>query len=56
LFKLRYIEGKSLNLEMQVDKEGQWDACFEAVNVQLPKGDIYLGFSALTGDVSDAHE
>ena len=56
MLKLRYIKGKSLSLQLQVDKEGRWDHCFEALNVQMPAGDIYLGFSALTGDVSDAHE
>lgn len=56
MLKLRYIKSKSLSLQLQVEKEGRWDDCFEAQNVELPAGDIYLGFSALTGDVSDAHE
>jgi mannose-binding lectin 2 len=56
MLKLRYIKNKSLSLQLQVEKEGRWDDCFEAQNVEMPAGDIYLGFSALTGDVSDAHE
>ncbi|KAG7566850.1 hypothetical protein FFLO_01351 [Filobasidium floriforme] len=56
MLKLRYIKSKSLSLQLQVEKEGRWDDCFEAQNVELPAGDIYLGFSALTGDVSDAHD
>lgn len=56
LLKLRYIKDKSLSLQMQIDKEGRWDDCFEVQDVSLPAGDIYLGFSAATGDVSDNHE
>ena len=37
------------------DRDDQWDTCFE-LNAELPREDLYLGFSALTGDVSDAHE
>jgi hypothetical protein len=42
-------------LKLQTEKEDQWDTCFE-LNADLPRDDLYLGFSALTGDVSDAHE
>jgi mannose-binding lectin 2 len=56
MLKLRYIKNKALTLQLQVDKEGRWDDCFQAPNVQMPAGDIYLGLSALTGAVSDAHE
>lgn len=56
MLKLRYIKDKSLSLQMQIDKEGRWDDCFEVQDVSLPAGDIYLGFSAATGDVSDNHE
>jgi mannose-binding lectin 2 len=56
MLKLRYLKDKTLTLQIQADKEGKWEDCFEVENVVMPTGDIYLGFSALTGDVSDAHE
>ena len=32
-----------------------WSDCFHIKNVALPESP-YLGFTAMTGDVSDAHE
>lgn len=56
MLKLRYDKGDRLLLQLQADKEGQWDDCFDVSDFTMPAGDIYLGFSALTGDVSDAHD
>ncbi|KAJ9101976.1 hypothetical protein QFC20_005125 [Naganishia adeliensis] len=55
--KLTYIkELKKLQLALQADDWNKWKVCFEVPDFTMPAGEIYLGFSALTGDVSDAHE
>ena len=41
-------------LKLQTKKPEEWTTCFE-VATELPESP-YIGFSALTGDVSDAHE
>ena len=52
--RITYIKNRLLQLKLQTTKEDQWTVCFEA-EVDLPP-QPYLGFSALTGDVSDNHE
>lgn len=54
--RLVYLKGKMLQLQTHVDKWDEWNVCWEVEGFELPAGDHYLGFSALTGDVSDAHE
>lgn len=41
-------------LKLQIKNEEDWQVCFET-QATLPDSP-YIGFSALTGDVSDAHE
>lgn len=36
-------------------QEDEWDVCFKQHNVQLPD-QVYLGFSAHTGEVTDYHD
>ena len=47
---------KSSQLKLQTEKWEEWRVCFEVSDFEMPAGEIYLGFSAATGDVSDAHE
>lgn len=52
----RHVLISPLQLALQVDEWNKWKVCFEVPDFTMPQGEIYLGFSALTGDVSDAHE
>lgn len=49
--RLVYQKDNFLSLELQYKKEGEWQKCFNIPNVSLPTV-AYLGFSALTGEVS----
>ncbi|OLL24655.1 L-type lectin-like domain-containing protein [Neolecta irregularis DAH-3] len=53
--KLTYYKDNYLELELQYQKEGEWTSCFNIKNVALPSLS-YLGFTALTGEVSDNHD
>lgn len=53
--RLTYVKSKSrLLVELQTKKTDEWLKCFET-SIVLPESP-YLGFTALTGDVSDAHD
>jgi mannose-binding lectin 2 len=52
---LREVDGGTLTLELDVRSDEEWRQCFSIKNVQLPTAG-YLGFSALTGDITDAHD
>ena len=52
--RLTYMKDKMLQLKLQTKEEGTWKTCFQ-VKASLPSNP-YIGFSALTGDVSDNHE
>lgn len=54
--KIRYLKNKLLKVQLMTEKDGYWNECFEVEDFKLPEGEVFLGFSALTGDVSDAHE
>ncbi|EPQ26668.1 uncharacterized protein PFL1_05648 [Pseudozyma flocculosa PF-1] len=53
--KFTHIKNVYTSLEIQHDEWDHWDMCFKVDNITLPLNP-YLGFTALTGDVSDAHE
>lgn len=53
--KVRYIRDKSLEVFLDVRGDSSWELCFRADGVKLPSVG-YLGFSALTGEISDAHD
>ncbi|KAB5593277.1 L-type lectin-like domain-containing protein [Ceratobasidium theobromae] len=53
--KLTYFKGEYLNLQLQYKGWDEWTECFSVWDVTLPSTP-YLGFSAITGDVSDAHD
>ncbi|CAD6889351.1 unnamed protein product [Tilletia controversa] len=53
--KLTHIIGVSLELEIQHEDWDEWETCFKVFNVTAPVNP-YLGFTALTGAVSDNHD
>lgn len=44
-----------MQLELLWRQEDEWDVCFKQHDVVLPE-QIYLGFSAHTGEVTDNHD
>ncbi|KAJ1773955.1 hypothetical protein IW140_003197 [Coemansia sp. RSA 1813] len=50
-----YYKGRFVNVQIQLQPKDQWMNCFTITNVTLPDGS-YLGFTALTGDISDNHD
>ncbi|KAK9764936.1 hypothetical protein K7432_007128 [Basidiobolus ranarum] len=50
-----YFRGEYLELKLQWEAEDKWTPCFLIDKVTLPSL-IFLGFSAHTGEISDAHE
>lgn len=53
--KLTYLRGQFFEVQIHHDKWDTWTHCFTIWNYTLP-GQVYLGFTAHTGDVSDAHD
>jgi len=52
--RLTYVKGRMLQLKLQLKETDQWVKCFE-IDAVLPDSP-WIGFSALTGDVSDNHD
>ncbi|KAL7409610.1 legume-like lectin family-domain-containing protein [Mrakia frigida] len=52
--RLTYIKDQYLQLELHYKAWDEWTSCFK-INTTMPVAP-YLGFSALTGQVSDAHD
>ncbi|CAO1637213.1 unnamed protein product [Sympodiomycopsis kandeliae] len=53
--KLTFVSGLFLELKIHSKEWDLWETCFKLENVRLPQNP-YLGFTSLTGDVSDAHD
>lgn len=53
--RFTYHKGNYVLLEMLWRQDDQWDVCFKQHDVKLPD-QIYLGFSAHTGEVTDNHD
>lgn len=53
--QINYVRGRFLEVLVQHDKWDEWDHCFTVSNYTLPEN-VFLGFSAHTGEVSDAHD
>ncbi|KAI8989392.1 legume-like lectin family-domain-containing protein [Pilobolus umbonatus] len=53
--RLTYHKNNYLQLELIWRAEDEWDLCFKQNDVVLPS-QIYLGFSAHTGEVTDNHD
>lgn len=54
--KLTYFQDKSLRLDLQYKKDGEWTTCFETADPPAMPQISYLGFSAETGELSDNHD
>ncbi|BFZ60345.1 hypothetical protein YB2330_001381 [Saitoella coloradoensis] len=53
--RITYYKDNYLELQLQYKNEDQWITCFNAPHVTLPTVS-YLGFTALTGELSDNHD
>jgi len=53
--KVTYLKDKFLDVKIQYKAWDDWSECFHVDGFSLPSSP-YLGFSAMTGDVSDAHD
>ncbi|GLB37850.1 putative legume-like lectin family protein [Lyophyllum shimeji] len=53
--KITYVREKFLDVKIQYKAWDDWSDCFHLKNVSLP-ATPFLGFTAMTGDVSDAHD
>ncbi|EJF60754.1 legume-like lectin, partial [Dichomitus squalens LYAD-421 SS1] len=53
--KITYIREQYLNVKIQYKAWDEWTECFTSYGTVLPLAP-YVGFSALTGDVSDNHD
>ncbi|CAJ0642582.1 11299_t:CDS:2 [Entrophospora sp. SA101] len=53
--RITYYKNTYLELKLQYKGWDQWEPCFTIPNVTIPNV-AYLGFSALTGEVSDNHD
>jgi mannose-binding lectin 2 len=53
--KLIHVKGVYTELLIHHSEWDHWESCFKLDNITLPLNP-YLGFSALTGDVSDNHD
>ncbi|KAG6853518.1 hypothetical protein C0991_003648 [Blastosporella zonata] len=53
--KITHLHDKLLDVKLQHKAWDEWTDCFQVKNISLPVNP-YMGFSAMTGDVSDAHD
>jgi len=53
--KVTYVKGNFLDVKVQYRAWDEWSDCFHLKNITLPELP-FLGFTAMTGDVSDAHD
>ncbi|KAF8526009.1 legume-like lectin family-domain-containing protein, partial [Hysterangium stoloniferum] len=53
--QVTYLQNESLDVKIQYKGWDEWTDCINVMPFKLPSNP-YLGFSAMTGDVSDAHD
>jgi len=53
--KITYLKDTFLDVKIQYKAWDDWSDCFYIDKISLPVGP-FLGFSAMTGDISDAHD
>jgi len=53
--RVTVVKGKYIDVKMQYKAWDEWTECFRIHNVTLPQNP-FIGFSAMTGDVFDAHD
>lgn len=52
--RLTYVHGRGLQVQLHLKEWDKWETCFET-KIDLPDNP-YLGFSAITGALSDNHD
>ncbi|KAL1409979.1 hypothetical protein Q8F55_003979 [Vanrija albida] len=52
--RLTYVQGRGLQVQLHLKEWDKWETCFET-KVELPDNP-FLGFSAITGALSDNHD
>ncbi|KAI9501555.1 legume-like lectin, partial [Coemansia spiralis] len=50
-----YYKGHFINVQLKLQPKDKWINCFTITNATIPDGS-YLGFTALTGEISDSHD
>jgi mannose-binding lectin 2 len=53
--RITYYKNTYLEVKLQYKAWDQWEPCFTIPNVTIPSA-AYIGFTALTGEVSDNHD
>lgn len=53
--RLTYYKDNYLKFELMYKSEHEWTECFTVPKVEIPNV-VYLGFTAITGEVSDFHD
>ncbi|KAH6568770.1 hypothetical protein BASA50_003078 [Batrachochytrium salamandrivorans] len=53
--RVKYVENDYLQVELDIIGNGQWTTCLKVDKVKLPSS-CYIGFTAMTGAVSSAHD
>ncbi|KAE9408725.1 concanavalin A-like lectin/glucanase [Gymnopus androsaceus JB14] len=53
--RITYVKDTFLDVKIQYQAWDEWTDCFYVEGISLPNSP-FLGFSAMTGDVSDAHD
>jgi mannose-binding lectin 2 len=53
--KIVYVKDKFMDVQIQHKAWDEWTKCFNIPKLKLPASP-FVGFTAATGDVSDAHE
>lgn len=53
--RVQYRKGHFLSLEFSTEKLDEWKSCFRLEGISLPDAG-YLGFTALTGGLSETHD
>lgn len=53
--RLTYYKDRYLKFELSYSTTGHWEECFKVDSVDVPNV-VYLGFTAITGEVSDNHD
>ncbi|CAI2175447.1 1155_t:CDS:2 [Funneliformis geosporum] len=53
--RITYYKNNYLEVKLQYKAWDQWEPCFTVPNITIPTVS-YLGFTALTGEVSDSHD
>lgn len=53
--RITYVKNGFFSLELNYKARNRWELCFEKINFDIGKP-VYIGFSAQTGELSEAHD